>query len=493
MNSARQAGVVMPVFSLPSPHGIGTFGAAAHKFAEFLAEAGQSVWQMLPLGPTGFGDSPYQSFSSFAGNPYFIDLDLLADEGLLLPSEIAKADAAGEYIDYEHLYRSRLPLLRLAWERSEPDGEPLTDELRDYAMFMALKQRFDMRPWYEWPEDIRRREPEAMEHYSRELSREIDFQCFLQRQFQKQYSALRQHCRKLGLRLMGDLPMYVAPDSADVWASPEQFQLDEQFRPLAVAGVPPDYFSETGQLWGNPLYRWDEMEKDGFAWWKKRIAASAELFDLIRIDHFRALEAYWSVPPDAETAAGGQWRSGPGAAFADMLTASFPDTEFVAEDLGLITPTVHELRRRAGLPGMAVLSFAFDPGCESSYLPHNIERNCVCYTGTHDNETLAALISAMPERQLEFLSAYCGGARPRDVIRAGMASPAALFIAQMQDWLELGAEARVNTPGSKDGSWRWRLPPGLLTHKLAAEMRGMTTTFFRRPNAGSEEEIIYVD
>lgn len=482
----------MPVFSLPSRYGIGSLGSPALGFAEFLHSAGQTLWQMLPLGPTGFADSPYQSFSSFAGNPYLIDLDMLAGDGLLTSSELSSAERPDGYIDYGDLYSTRFDLLRKACARfggsealrafaaEEPD-------IADYALFMALKRRFGMAPWYGWPEDIRRRSSGAVERWQAELEDEINFELFMQYEFSRQFSRLRARCRELGVFLIGDMPMYPAPDSADVWASPGQFQLDGELRPVSVAGVPPDYFSETGQLWGNPLYRWDAMERGGFAWWRRRIGAAAKLYDCIRLDHFRALESYWSVPAAAETAAEGRWLPGPGKAFTDMLARDFPGTSFIAEDLGLITEPVHELRRRAGMPGMAVLSFAFEQGANSSYLPHALERMCACCTGTHDNDTLAGLIDGMTDEQRAFTADYCGGASPRAVIRAGMASCADIFIAQMQDWLGLGSGARINTPGVPGGSWRWRLGRDELSPQLAFDMLKMTQTFDRLP-AGDKEE-----
>ncbi|MGI6029237.1 MAG: 4-alpha-glucanotransferase [Candidatus Heteroscillospira sp.] len=495
----RCSGILMPVSALPSPYGIGTLGRAAFEFADFLHESGQSLWQILPLGPTGFGDSPYQSFSSFAGNPYLIDLDELAEAGLLLHSEINAVPWGSDsgYVDYGLLYSGRLPLLALARERGRRNAElcaaveTFSAEnavwLNDYALFMALKRHFNMRPWHEWPEDIRSRESEAMEHYRRLLRDDLELECFIQYCFFTQFYRLRGYCRSIGLRLVGDLPFYTAPDSADVWAAPEQFQLDSHLRPTCVAGVPPDFFSENGQLWGNPLYDWERMSGDGFSWWRKRVAAAARLYDIIRLDHFRGFESYWSIPAGAESAAGGRWVKAPGTSFIKMLKDSFPQTMFVAEDLGIITDDVRALRSFSGFPGMAVLSFAFDPEQESSYLPHKLERSCFCCTGTHDNEPLGAFCANISDDVQGFISLYCGGVSPLDIIRSGMCSPADVFIAQLQDWLEADAGARMNTPGLSSGCWQWRLTPGQLTQELKSRIFNMTKATCRLNTAAGKE------
>lgn len=495
----RCSGILMPVSALPSPNGIGCFGREAFRFADFLSACGQSIWQMLPLGPTSFGDSPYQSFSSFAGNPYFVDLEQLAGQDLLTDTEISSVNWGDrpEVTDYGRLYAHRHALLRLAWERARSRVELMnglaafrrenTDWLEDYALFMALKRHFGMAAWYDWPGDIRSRDCASLDDYRNLLSDEIELECFIQYCFFSQLNELRRYCRELGLHLMGDLPIYAALDSADVWASPEEFQLDSNFSPTAVAGVPPDYFSETGQLWGNPLYRWAEMRENDFRWWKRRIGAAAKIYDLIRLDHFRGLESYWSVPGGSPTAEKGKWVPGPGPDFIRMLRESFPDTVFVAEDLGMITDEVRALRKLSGMPGMAVLSFAFDPKCESSYLPHNLEKNCVCYTGTHDNAPLGAFCAELDADTRTYIANYCGEASPLAILRSGMTSPAGIFIAQMQDWLGLGIESRMNTPGADRGCWQWRMTPEQLTDTLRDTIYHMTWAA-RRGRPEKEED-----
>lgn len=494
----RCTGIIMPVFSLPSPYGIGTLGAAAHEFAEFLSRSGQSLWQVLPLGPTGFGDSPYQSFSTFAGNPYFIDLQLLIDMGLLTEQEVSAYDWGEdpEGIDYEKIYLSRLDVLRKAYSKADDTvcervtafAEKNAYWLSDYALFMSLKRKFNMQPWYMWPEDIRTRTENSLETYTAILRDDIQLEYFIQYLFFEQLSSLRQHCARLGVQIIGDLPIYVAHDSADVWSNPEAFLLDEKFTPIDVAGVPPDYFSQTGQLWGNPLYRWDDMALDDFSWWKCRLAAASSIYDIIRIDHFRGLESYWSVPYGSETAESGKWNFGPGRFFLDMLRNNFPKTCFIAEDLGIITPEVSSLREYAEMPGMAVLSFAFQPNENSTYLPHNLTRTRICYTGTHDNDTLSGFLHDASHEERAYIRSYCGDDTPLAIIRSGMASCAKVFISQIQDWLALGSEARINTPGAQSNCWRWRILPGELNSCLEETMSAMAKTFSRCSAPGIKEE-----
>lgn len=395
----RSSGILMHISSLPSPYGIGTLGREAYAFVDFLAEAGQRYWQLLPLGPTGVFDSPYQSFSTYAGNPYFIDLDLLRDEGLLEENDYCTLDFGtdADRADFGKLYRNRYPVLRRAYARyRERDGweEALSALMQrepwlpDYALFMALKSHFGGLAWTHWPDEaIRTRRPEALVRYRALLREEIGFHAFVQGCFFRQWEALRAYVAKRGVRLIGDLPIYVPLDSADVWTEPAQFQLDETLAPVAVAGVPPDSFSATGQLWGNPLYDWDAMESDGFSWWIDRVRAAGRLYDVVRIDHFRGLASYWSVPADASTAECGEWRKGPGMKLVGTLQREVGDVRLIAEDLGFLTEDVIRLREEAGLPGMKIVQFAFDSREKSDYLPHNYKRNCICYTGTHDNTT----------------------------------------------------------------------------------------------------------
>ena len=416
----RSSGILMPIFSLPSPYGIGTLGKAAYDFADFLAEAGQHYWQMLPLGPTSYGDSPYQSFSTFAGNPYFIDPDLLVEDGLLTKREV-KAYRWGDdprHVDYGAVYNSRLKLLAKAkkrgWERDREEVTAFVAEnarwLPDYALFMACKRHFGMRSWTEWEdEDIRlRRSPEVLEQYRTLLREDVELFTYIQYLFFRQWEALRTYLHERDIHVIGDLPIYVAMDSADVWAEPENFQLDDRCVPTEVSGVPPDYFSADGQLWGNPLYRWDRMQADGFGWWIRRIDGAGKLYDVIRIDHFRGFESYWAVPYGETTAKNGRWVKGPGMALVGVLTGWFPQLEFIAEDLGYPTPEVAQLLRDSGLPGMKVLEFAFDSRDTSSYLPHSYGENCICYTGTHDNSPLALWRQEADPADIAFAKEYLG-------------------------------------------------------------------------------------
>ena len=506
----RSSGVLLPLFSLPSPYGIGTMGRAACDFLDLLHEAGQSWWQLLPLGPTGYGDSPYQSLSSFAGNPYFIDLDLLAEEGLLKPAEITAVDWGEDEsaVDYGVMFREREKLLAKAYQRARlPENADLeaafrlfvndnADWLEDHALYAALKQSFDYKPWYEWPESLRCRHGWAMEQARESFADAIDRQRFYQFLFFRQWDALREHAHKLGVKLMGDLPLYCAWDAADVWAAPDQFQLDSAGMPLAVAGCPPDDFTPDGQLWGNPLYAWEEMRADGFAWWKRRLKRAARLFDGLRLDHFRGLEAYWSIPlptdgrPDAKE---GSWQPGPGAAFLQAMAQACPRTLIVAEDLGFLTPQVHRLRKQAGLPGMKVLEFAFGEE-DSPYLPHNYEQNCICYAGTHDNPPLLGWCESASDDELSLAREYLGleadcsdTELTNALIRAGMGSVAGLFIAQLQDLLGLGADARINRPGSDQGNWRWRLTPGQFGEEQAEALYRLTRLYGRLPRETNTE------
>lgn len=485
----RASGILLPIFSLPSEGGIGTFGRAAYDFIDFLHDAGQRYWQILPLGPTSYGDSPYQPFSVYAGNPYFIDPGLLREDGLILQSEIDALTPRGDpdAVDYAAIYQTRFDLLRLAYERGkERDAEAFArfyaqnaDWLLDYALFMALKKHFGMRAWLHWEdEDIRRRRPEALAHYCALLWDEIDFHAYLQFLFFAQWAALRAYARERGVRIMGDMPIYVALDSADVWVHPELFQLDGNLLPVAVAGVPPDYFSATGQLWGNPLYRYDVMEADGFSWWRTRIAGAARLYDTLRIDHFRGLDTYWAVPFGEATAVHGRWVKGPGLALVEALRKAAPELEFVAEDLGALNEDVKKLLADSGFPGMKVLEFAFDAQGPNAYLPHAYERNCICYIGTHDNAPVMAWRDeAAPETvatAVEYLGLSEAEGFHMGMIRGGMASVAVLFIAQMQDCLGLNASARINEPSTLGHNWRWRLLPGQCTPELAKKLRRMS-------------------
>ena len=489
----RAAGVLLAISSLPSPHGIGTLGKAAYDFADFLADAGQKYWQMLPVGPLSYGDSPYQSFSTFAGNPYFIDLDALVKDGLLTKAEVSAHFWGSDprRVDYGAIYRGRFPLLELAfgrgWARDREDvarfARKNKDWLGDYALFMALKRHFGMKPWTQWPEPIRLRDPAALARWQDTLSRDVDYFTYLQFLFQKQWDALKEYVKGVGIRIIGDLPIYVAMDSADAWASPENYQLDEKNVPTAVAGVPPDGFTSDGQLWGNPIYDWKKMEREGFPWWERRVRATLERFDVIRIDHFRGLESYWSVPYGAKTAAPGHWEKGPGLAFLKMLHRAFPDAFLIAEDLGYITPEVGALLEASGYPGMKVLEFAFDEREAGDYLPHKYPENCVCYAGTHDNNTVLGWLSEVAPDSAATAKRYLGLNKEEGMnwglIRGGLCSPARLFVAQMQDYLGLDGSARMNTPGKLGGNWQWRMLPREASPALAEKVRELTRLFGR--------------
>ena len=489
----RSSGILLSISSLPSPYGIGSFGKAAYAFADFLKAAGQRYWQLLPLGPTSYGDSPYQSFSTFAGNPYFIDLDLLIKDKLLTKKEVESCQwgTNPRYVDYGKIYESRYPLLAKAkargWQRDADAVAAFCKEnegwLPDYALFMALKRHFSMKAWLEWPEDIRAHRAEAVERWRTELREDVELFTYIQFLFFKQWSALKQYINGLGIRIIGDLPIYVAMDSADVWAEPEMFKLDSRGVPTEVSGVPPDYFSADGQLWGNPIYDYDAMERNGFGWWIRRVGGAARMFDVIRIDHFRGFESYWAVPYGEKTARNGRWVKGPGMKLVGALTGWFHDLEFIAEDLGYATPEVAQLLKDSGLPGMKVLEFAFNPHEPSDYLPHLYTENCVCYTGTHDNAPLAEWREDGDPKELAHAKKYLGLNEEEGfnlgVIRGGMGSVAKLFVAQMQDYLELGKYNRMNTPGVANGNWEWRMLPGEDSKKLAEKIAEMTKRYGR--------------
>jgi 4-alpha-glucanotransferase len=492
----RSSGVLLPVSALPSPHGIGTLGEEAYRFIDFLAAAGQRYWQILPLGPTSIGDSPYQPFSSHAGNPYFIDLDALVRAGLLTGEEASAPDwgSGPARVDYGKIYAARLPVLRRAFDRAgaalRAETAAFAEEnaawLPDYALFMALKRRFGMRAWTEWEDaEIRLRRPGAVAAWAERLRDEVEFFGFIQYLFYRQWGALQAYAHEKGVLLIGDLPIYVAMDSADVWAGPQNFLLDEANAPLAVAGVPPDSFSADGQLWGNPLYRWEDMRADGYQWWMARIAGAARLYDVLRIDHFRGLESYWSVPFGETTASHGHWVKGPGMDFIAAVRARFPELPIIAEDLGYLSPEVRALLASSGFPGMKVLEFAFDSREPGEYRPHTYPVNCVCYTGTHDNMPLVGWRENAAPEDVARAEAYFG-LNEREgfhwgMIRGGMSSAAVLFIAQMQDYLGLGMESRMNTPSTLGCNWQWRMQTGDCTPALAEKMRFYTELFGRLP------------
>ncbi len=482
----RGAGILMPISSLPSPYGIGTLGKEAYRFADWLCEAGQRYWQVLPVGPTSFGDSPYQSFSAFAGNPYFIDLDTLIEEGLIDRECVSEAGADGEEdrVDYSRLFDSRFKILKKAYGRSGHKGEreyisfceKNSFWLDDYALFMALKEHFDNRSWTEWDEDIRFRRADRVAFYRESLAYEIDFWRFCQYKFFEQWGRLKKYVNERGIKIIGDIPLYVSLDSADVWACNHLFEMDERRRPVCVAGVPPDCFSEDGQLWGNPIYNWEAMEREHFDWWRKRMNSCAALYDVIRIDHFIGIVRYYAIPADSVNAKTGEWRTGPGRKLTDIISDSVGDASIIAEDLGVIVPPVRELIEETGWPGMKIFEFAFDGQPYNEYLPHNYKNpNCVLYAGTHDNDTIKGFVDKAYDHQKAQVMDYIGAGDiseiPRRMIQAAYMSIADAVIIQMQDVLELGTEARMNTPSTIGANWQWRARLEQIDHNDAAWLR----------------------
>lgn len=490
----RASGILMHITSLPGPAGIGTLGKPAYAFVDFLARAGQRYWQLLPLNPTGFGDSPYQSCSAFAGNHYLIDPEWLAEEGLLLPEEWKTVDWGEnpETVDFGKIYAGRTPLLEKAFSRFREEEKLDTfigenaDWLPDYALYMALKAAHRGAPWYLWEDPLKHRQPEALWNARQTYSRQIRYYCFRQYLFDKQWRSLRQYAHAKGIRIIGDVPIYVPLDSAEVWCSPELFLLDERLMPKAVAGCPPDAFSEDGQLWGNPLYRWEVMKKDGYSWWLRRLRAAARLYDTVRLDHFRGFEAYWSVPYGEATAKNGSWIPGPGMDFFRAVKKHLPELSLIAEDLGYLTPEVLQLREASGLPGMKVLGFAFDSREPSAYLPHTYGKNTVCYTGTHDNMTARQWFETAGEDSVaharEYMGIEAGQSDVLGMIRTAMGSVSDLCVIPMQDWLELGAEARMNFPGTAGGNWTWRARSEHFSHALADRICKLTVLYGRLEN-----------
>ena len=490
----RGCGVLMHITSLPGPYGVGTMGRQAFAFADFLKAAGQSCWQVLPLNPTGYGDSPYQSCSAYAGSHYLIDLDLLVEEGLLKGEEIEAFPwyRREDKVDFGLLHSSRLKVLRLAFARFVPGAEyrefvtESRDWLPDFALYMALKDRFGGDPWYLWPDPLKFRKPDALENARKGMERQIGFYCFVQFLFHRQWTALRRYVNGLGIRIIGDVPIYVPRDSVEVWTEPELFQLEKDLTPTAVAGCPPDAFTEDGQLWGNPLYRWEVMEADGFSWWIRRLKAAGQRFDCVRLDHFRGFEGYWSVPFGDKTARNGQWVKGPGEAFVLALKKHLPRLSMIAEDLGYVTREVARLRDLSGYPGMKVLSFAFDSREPSDYLPHTYTANTVCYTGTHDNVTMRQWFdTASPEAAdyaKEYMAISQGESPVWGMIRTAYACVSDLCVIPMQDLLELGAEARMNFPGTlSDSNWTWRLKNGIIPKNLAPRLKKLARLYARCP------------
>ena len=504
MELTRSSGILAHPTSFPGRYGIGELGLETYAFIDWLSSAGQKWWQVMPLGPTGYGDSPYQSFSAFAGNPYLISLDALEADGLLSSEDLEPVpDFGPDKVDFGWLYSWKFGILERAYAHFlGGKGESLRLEfeafkkqeaswLEDYTLFMAVKGTQDTvdpfgnpckgAPWNEWPEDIRSRQPEAMGRYRAELLETIDRFAFYQFLFFRQWTQVREYAVSKNIRIIGDIPIFVAMDSSDAWANPSEFLFDETGQPTVVAGVPPDYFSETGQLWGNPLYRWDKMREDGFAWWVERFRGSLKLYDLIRVDHFRGFEAYWEVPAGEETAVKGRWVKAPGKELFEAVKAALGDLPIIAEDLGVITPEVEELRDGTGYPGMAVLQFAFAGGedwSENAFLPENLRENQVVYTGTHDNDTTRGWFIELTGDELEHLKKYIPDAEEDEIawqlLEMAWHSKADLAIVPLQDLMNLGTEARMNLPGRLGNNWEWRFKSGMLSAFTARRLRALT-------------------
>ena len=493
-NQKRRAGVLLHPTSLPGPHGVGSLGDQARSFLDWLARAGVTLWQVLPLVPPGAGNAPYATTSAFSGNPWLLNLQELAAEGLLDAVDLADPGLPTAAVDYGAVYRFKGVRLRRATARLLASRGSLRDALAEYreretwaeeaALFTALKGAHQQRSWVEWPAPLRDREPEALSAAQTELGSEIDHQIALQFLFDRQWQRLRAYGRDRGIQVVGDIPIYVDHDSVDVWGNRGQFRLDPDGRPLAVAGVPPDYFSDTGQLWGNPLYRWDEMARDGYTWWVARLTRLLAQVDIIRIDHFRAFADYWEVPSGAPDARGGTWVRGPGKGFFDAMRSALGALPLIAEDLGMIDDAVRDLRDEVGLPGMCVLQFAFANDARNLFLPHNHAHNSVAYTGTHDNDTTRGWYASVPEHirdQVRRYYAVSGSDIAWDLIRSAMASVAHTAVVPIQDILELGTDGRMNTPGVADGNWTWRMQPGATADWRADRLRSLIELYDRRP------------
>lgn len=488
----RASGILMHISSLPGPYGIGDLGKGAYEFADFLKETGTRTWQILPLGITGYGDSPYQSFSAFAGNPYFIDLDEFVEAGYLSRAQIARADLGRdpERVDYGKLYDHKMPLLKAAYAKARPELEQKLkaflkreDWLKDFALFMAIKDHHEGVSWQMWPQELKRRDELALARFTRDHEDDIYFWVFTQFYFFKQWTRLKQYANRHGIQLIGDIPIYVAEDGSDIWANPEMFRLDKDLAPVCVAGVPPDAFSADGQLWGNPIYDWKKMKKDGYAWWIKRIRESFRIYDIVRIDHFRGFESYWEVPAGSATAGTGRWVKGPGMSLFRAIREELGELDIMAENLGFLTQDVVDLIEDTGFPGMNVLVFAFDAREDSDYLPHNYIRNSVVYTGNHDTQTVAGYLRTAPESEVEYARRYLklddkeGPAL--GFVRGAWASVSYLAVAPMQDLLGLDDSARFNTPSTLGDNWKWRMKKGALTQKVRSDLARLNETYRR--------------
>lgn len=480
----RTSGVLMPISSLPSPYGIGTMGKAARQFVDFLVKGGQTYWQILPICPTSYGDSPYQSFSSFAGNPYFIDLEYLCKDKLLTKKECESFNWGGneKYVDYGVMYESRYALLKKAYNRFKNNTpadfakfcKKEAEWLDEYTLFMALKDANGGVAWAEWPKELKLRNSVALTKAKKDYAEDIEFYKMLQYLFFKQWKELKAYANEKGIEIIGDVPIYVAGDSADVWANPTQFYLDAELNPIEVAGCPPDAFSEDGQLWGNPLFRWDVMKKDGYSWWTKRIAAMAKLYDIVRIDHFRGFDSFYAIPAKDDTAKNGSWKKGPGMDLFNKLEEKLGKLPIIVEDLGFLTPSVIKLLEDSGFPGMKVIQFAFDSREGSNYLPHTYTEHCVVYTGTHDNDTVMGWMKTAPKASVKFAKEYLNLTKEEGynwgMMRGAWSSVGDMAIVPMQDIIGLGSEARINTPSTLGFNWKWRATSKDINNVLAKRL-----------------------
>ena len=500
----RTSGILMHISSLPSPYGIGTMGKEARKFVDFLDKAGQTYWQILPICPTSYGDSPYQSFSSFAGNPYFIDLDYLCKDKLLTKKECLSYEWGEnpEFVEYGTLYENRFPLLKKAYQRFKKAlpadfadfCEKNSDWLDDYALFMALKDANGGVAWFEWEKDLKLRKPSAIEKAKEEFADDVEFWKMLQYLFFKQWRELKAYANEKGIQIIGDVPIYVAGDSADVWANPGQFYLDENLDPIDVSGCPPDAFSDDGQLWGNPLFRWDAMKKDGYTWWTKRIKAMSELYDVVRIDHFRGFDSYYAIPAKDKTARNGEWREGPGMDLFNALEKKLGRLNIIVEDLGYLTPSVKQLLKDTGFPGMKLIQFAFDSREESDYLPHTYQKNCVVYTGTHDNDTIMGWFKTAPKESVKYAKEYLRLNKEEGynwgTMKAVWGCVGDMAIVPMQDILGIGSEGRMNTPSTLGMNWKWRAVDGQITSALAKKVCKNMEIYCRKRKTKEELEAL---
>ncbi len=498
MNFERAAGILLHPTSLPGKYGVGDLGPQAYAWLDFLADSGTKLWQVLPLGPTGYGDSPYQCFSAFAGNPYLISPELLREDGLLTSNDLIEDFKFPlDHVDFGRVIPWKLGILDRAFIQFQQGHFPKLEValesfrskneswLTDFVLFMALKEAHGGASWLSWPEPLRLRHPGALEEQRRRLAVAIQRQEFRQFLFYRQWDRLRAQANQRGVKIIGDIPIFVASDSADVWAHPELFFLDEARQPTVVAGVPPDYFSPTGQLWGNPFYRWEVHAKSGYAWWMARLQAVLDQVDIVRLDHFRGFAGYWEVSASAETAVDGRWVPGPGDEFFETVLKTFGDLPIIAEDLGEITPDVVALREKFQLPGMKILVFAFDSGAENKFLPHHYETNSVVYTGTHDNDTSMGWYRRSGKDEQDFLRRYLdisGENVAWNLIRTAWRSVAVFSLAPLQDFLSLGNEARMNYPGRPSGNWTWRMPSNALSDSLQSRLRELNLLYSRKNN-----------